>query len=76
MSWGIHLRFRVVVFCALFTTLAQAHHTKDHMILLEDSAEVIAGAQPGLEGGTAWLLWASAVIFLVLGLVRWWNNRT
>ena len=65
------MKIFIAVFCFVYATASQAHHTKDHMMLLEDSTEVIAGTQQGLEGGTVWLLWAGAVILLVLGLVRW-----
>lgn len=68
------MKFFITVFCLLYTSAIQAHHTKDHMMILEDSAQVIVATQQG-GGGMFWLLWAGTIILLVLGFVRWWNSR-
>ena len=52
-----------------------AHHTKDHMMLAEDAAQVIAATRKGGDGGWAWLVWTGVTVVLLLGFVRWWHNR-
>ncbi len=55
---------------------AWAHHTRDHTMLMENPEQVIAATRQGAEGGGLWLLWVGVFLFLVLGFVRWWKNRS
>jgi len=64
-----------VLFWLLPITSAWAHHTRDHMMLAEDAAQVIAATREGGNGNLVWLLWSGAIILLLLGFVRWWRNR-
>ncbi len=70
------MKFPGTGFCLLFSSATRAHHTRDHMIILQDSTQVIAATEQGSDGGMFWLLWAGTGILLVLGIVRWWKNRT
>ena len=54
---------------------AQAHHTKDHTMLMENPEQVIAATRAGAGGGGLWLLWAGVFLVLLLGFVRWWKGR-
>jgi len=69
------MKIAIYFFCLLFSSTIQAHHSKDHMMLLEDTEQVISTTRQGTEGGLFWLLWAVAIILLVLGFVRWWKVR-
>jgi len=66
-------------YCAAFLLslprFVAAHHTKDHRMLAEDGAEVIAATRAGADGDWAWLLWLMLAALLALGLVRWWKGR-
>ncbi len=55
---------------------AQAHHTRDHMMLTEDAKQVIAAIHKGGSGDWVWLLWIGVTGLLLLGLVRWWSGRS
>jgi len=59
------------IFCLLFSSTIQAHHSRDHMMLLADTEQVISATQQGNEGSLFWLLWTGVIILLVLGFVRW-----
>ncbi|HHJ17149.1 MAG TPA: hypothetical protein ENJ80_10675 [Gammaproteobacteria bacterium] len=59
----------------LLPRLVAAHHTKDHRMLAEDSAEVIAATRHGAGGDWDWLLWTGLAALLALGIVRWWKAR-
>ena len=63
------------VICLLFSTVVQAHHSKDHLMLLEDTDQVISTTQHGVGGGLFWLLWTAVFILLLLGFVRWLKKR-
>jgi hypothetical protein len=64
-----------VLFGLLFSQATRAHHTKDHMMLAEDAAQVIDATREGSNGGWVWLVWAGVITVLLLGFVRWWRNR-
>jgi len=55
---------------------AQAHHTRDHMMLMEDAERVIAAIHEGGSGDWVWLIWAGVTGLLLLGLVRWWRGQS
>lgn len=61
-----------LTFSFLLSGASLAHHTKDHMILAEDAGQVIAATR---EGDGSGLIWFAVIIILLLGFVRWWNNR-
>jgi len=65
----------LVFISLLFSTSIQAHHTKEHMMLFEDSRQIVSATQQGAEGGVFWLLWVGALILLLLGFIRWWKGR-
>ena len=60
----------------LFSSAIQAHHSRDHMMLLEDAEQIISSTQQGNEGGIFVLLWTVVFILLFLGFIRWWKNRS
>lgn len=60
----------------LFSHGLQAHHTKDHMMLAEDAAQVVAATREGSGGSSGWILWTVLAIALLLGFVRWWQRRS
>ena len=64
-----------VLFWLLLSQATWAHHTKDHMMLAEDAAQVIAATREGGEGDWVWLVWTGVTAILLLGFVRWWHNR-
>jgi len=70
------LKFLITIFFTLLPSVIQAHHSKDHMMLLEDTEQVIQSTQQGTEGGLFWLLWSGVFILLLLGFVRWWKGRS
>ncbi len=55
--------------------VALAHHTKNHMMLAEETERVIASTHGGSGGGQALLIWSGTAVILALGFVRWWNGR-
>ncbi len=57
-----------------FTT--RAHHTRDHMMLAEDTQKVIAATQQGADVTLIWLVWFAVLLMMILGLVRWWRQRS
>ena len=67
-------RFAILIWL-LLTRPAWAHHTKDHMMLAEDAEQVIAATREGSGGDWVWLVWIGVTGILLLGFVRWWNNR-
>ncbi len=70
------MKFVMTIFFAMFSSGIQAHHSKGHMMLLEETEQVISGTQQGAEGGLFILLWTAAFILLLLGFVRWWKARS
>jgi len=70
------MKIAIYFFCLVFSSTIQAHHSKDHMMLLEDTEQVIQRTQQGAEGGLFWLLWSGVFILLLLGFVRWWKGRS
>ena len=64
-----------VLLWLMLSQSAWAHHTKDHMMLAEDAAQVIAATRKGGDGDWAWLVWTGVTVVLLLGFVRWWHNR-
>lgn len=70
------MKFLIRIFFTLLPSVIQAHHSKDHMMLLEDIEQVIQSTQQGAEGGLYWLLWSGVFILLLLGFVRWWKGRS
>ena len=64
------MKYLIHLFCLLFSGTAYAHHNKNHLMLLEDSAQIITATQQGTEGGLFWILWTIAIILLLLGFVR------
>ena len=66
---------KLIVTLLFLSPSSWAHHTRDHMMLSEDTEQVIAATQQGMGGGGFWLLWAGVFIFLLLGFVRWWKGR-
>ncbi|HHC73439.1 MAG TPA: hypothetical protein ENK54_11145 [Thiotrichales bacterium] len=54
---------------------AQAHHTRDHMMLAEDAARVIAETRRGGGNELAWLFWGVLALLLVLSAIRAWGRR-
>jgi len=67
-------RFAILTWLLLVRP-ARAHHTKDHMMLSEDAAQVIAATHEGSSGDWGWLIWVGVTGILLLGFVRWWRNR-
>ncbi|MEN8108147.1 MAG: hypothetical protein ABFS22_09090 [Pseudomonadota bacterium] len=67
-------RFTVLLWL-LLSKISWAHHTRDHLMLAEDAEQVIAATREGSHSGWIWLIWAGVTIILLLGFVRWWNNR-
>lgn len=65
----------VVISGLLFSHGLQAHHTRDHMMLTEDAAQVVAATREGSSGLSGWIPWAILAVALLLGLVRWWQRR-
>lgn len=57
----------------LLPRFVAAHHTKDHRMLAEDSAAVIAATRHGVGGDWNWLLWTALAALFTLGIVRWWK---
>lgn len=55
---------------------AQAHHTRYHMMLMEDAEQVIAGIHKGGGGDWVWLVWIGVTLILLRGFVRWWRGRS
>lgn len=70
------MKFVMAVLIMLFSSGSQAHHSKDHMMLLKNTEQVIASTQQGAEGSIFLLLWIFAFILLLLGFVRWWKERS
>ncbi len=66
----------MVLLGLLFSRYADAHHTRDHMMLAEDAGQVIAATREGGAGPLGWVLWVVLAVVLLLGLVRWWQRRT
>ncbi len=64
-----------VLFWLLLSQSAWAHHTKDHMMLMEDAEQVIAAIHEGGGGDWVWLVWSGVTGLLLLGFVRWWTGR-
>jgi hypothetical protein len=60
----------------LFASNVFAHHSKEHMMLLENADQVIQNTQQGNGGGLFWLLYTGVFILLLLGFIRWWKNRS
>jgi hypothetical protein len=69
------MKILLAVYGLIFSSLIQAHHRKDHMMLLENTEQVVSSTQQGSAGGLYWLLWVGAFILLLLGFVRWWKAR-
>ncbi len=69
------MKFFMIIFFALFSVGAQAHHTKEHMMLFGDVGKIISATQQGAEGGMFWLLWLGALVLLLLGFIRWWKGH-
>ena len=67
-------RFTVLL-SLLLSQATRAHHTRDHMMLAEDAEQVIAATREGVGSGWVWIVWAGVTVILLLGFVRWWNNR-
>lgn len=65
-----------MVILSLLPLPVWAHHTLDHMMLLEGSEQVMAATRQGAEGGGFWLLWVGVFLFMVLGFIRWWKSRS
>lgn len=70
------MKFVMTILIMLFSSGIRAHHSKDHMMLLENTEQVIAGTQQGAEGSLFLLMWVAAFIILLLGFVRWWKERS
>ncbi|GMQ89100.1 MAG: hypothetical protein BMS9Abin09_0550 [Gammaproteobacteria bacterium] len=68
-------KFSALLLWLLLSQVARAHHTKDHMMLSEDAAQVIAATREGSGGDWIGLIWAAVTILLLLGFIRWWYNR-
>lgn len=70
------MKIILFIFSILFTSNIFAHHSKDHMMLLESADQVIKNTQQGNGGGLFWLFYTGIFILLLLGFVRWWKNRS
>ncbi len=69
------MSFRMLIWLLLSARPAWAHHTKNHMMLSEDAAQIIAATRKGSDGDWLWLIWVGVTGILLLGFVRWWHNR-
>lgn len=69
------MKYAAFIFFMLISLNAYAHHSRDHMMLLEDAEQVITSTQQGNEGGIYIILWTFVIILLFLGFIRWWKNR-
>ncbi len=69
------LRKLIVLPWLLLHQAARAHHSNDHLILSENSGQVIAATREGSANPWAWLIWSGASILLLLVFVRWRNSR-
>lgn len=65
-----------MLFWLLLSQSAWAHHTRDHMMLAEDAAQVVAATREGDSGPLWWILWVFLAVILLLGFVRWWQQRS
>ena len=70
------MKISLFILSILFTSNIFAHHSKDHMMLLENTDQVIRNTQQGNGGGLFWLLYTGVFILLLLGFIRWWKNRS
>ncbi len=72
---GVNI-FNVFCLFLLYPSASYAHHSKEHMMLLENADQVIQNTQQGNGGGLFWLLYTGVFILLLLGFIRWWKNRS
>ncbi|MDH5649100.1 MAG: hypothetical protein OEY67_05540 [Gammaproteobacteria bacterium] len=56
-------------------SFAWAHHTKDHMVLVQNTDEIVAATKEGANGAWVILVWVVVLILIVSGFVRWWQGR-
>lgn len=67
---------KLIVILSLQSLPVWAHHTREHMMLLDGSEQVIAATQQGAKGGGLWLLWVGVFLFMLLGFIRWWKSHS
>ncbi len=71
---GVNI-FKVYCLFLLYPFSTYAHHSKDHLMLLENAEDIILNTQQGSQSGLFWVLWAGVFILVLLGFVRWWKKR-
>jgi len=54
---------------------AVAHHTKEHTILIQDSAQVIAETKQGADNSGAVFLWLGIAVMFGLGAIRLFRKK-
>ncbi len=59
----------------LISQPAVAHHTKEHTILMQDSAQVIAETKQGTDNSGAVFLWLGIAAVLGLGAIKLFRKK-
>jgi len=52
-----------------------AHHTKEHTMLMQDSAQVIAQTKQGVDNSASVFLWLGIAAVLGLGVIKLFNKK-